>query len=305
MNRWRIGSLGTTDVFLHPAMLLYALYALLTGNGPFMLASTLSILLHEGAHAAAAIMFGQPPHSVELMPLGAVMRLEDEHKLPPVKCGVMLLAGPAMTLLLCIASISLTKHGILSAMHGRILFMSNLSILLLNLLPALPLDGGRMLTLLLRLFLPIHQVHQVMRCVGSMLGISMIALNVYASWKLGGWNLSLAFAGCCLIYSAATATTTHAIAEMLYFMDRKIQLERKGSMPSCVYSVSHTAPVRTVLQKLPPGRCAVYLCVEAGSMQYLGWMTEFEMVQQYLSKPGVTIGEAVRNASNQRYSCQN
>lgn len=300
MNRWRILRIGPTDVYLHPAMLLYGLYALLTEHGLFMVLATSSILLHESAHALTAALFGQPPREIELTPLGAVMRLEDEDRLPPFKRSGMLLAGPGMTLLLAALALHLTKQGILASEAGRLLFMGNLSILLLNLLPALPLDGGRLLSLLLGLFWPSGAVTRVMRLVGSLLGIGLIGMNIYASSRLGGWNLSLAFAGCCLLYCAGAATTTQAMAEIRRFMDRKIRMERKGTLPIQPIAVLHTQTLRMLVRRLPPNRMSHYAILEAGTMNFLGELTELQIIGAYLQHPECSCGKLLGQVKNPR-----
>lgn len=293
MSAWRILSLGTTEVRVHPVVPLYLTYACLVGHGLFTLLSLASILLHELAHAACAAAFGQAPNCIEITPLGAVMRLEDESKLPSLKRALMLLAGPAMTCVLCMLSIGMTRNVLISLETGRLLFLANLSILLLNLLPALPLDGGRLATLLLGCVLPLHMAHRVIRIVSTTLGLSMVALNVYTSWRLGGWNLSLAFAGCCLIYSAYAATTTQAMAELRSFMDRKILLERQGMLKTTWISVLENQPLRRLVKHLPRRRQGMYLIFSLGSMELLGQMTEHAMLQQYMSRPDATAKDVL------------
>lgn len=304
MNRWRVLTLGSTDLIIHPTMLLYMGYALLCGHGDFTIISMLSILLHESGHALVSYIFGQPPVCIEITPLGAVMKLEDEARLRPIKRTIMLLAGPAVTLTLCCAAYMLAKRRMISPEQARLLFMSNLSILLLNLLPALPLDGGRLLSLLLGQLCSISVVHKVMQGIGGVLGTGMIALNVFASWRLGGWNLSLAFAGCCLLYSAATSTTTYAMQELRHFMDRKIMLERKGFIPTKCCTVLHRVPLRKLIRRLPAGKAAVYICVEAGSMRPMGWLTEAEAIQQYLECPNRCIADALTNGKKLGYEAK-
>lgn len=298
MRRWRICTLGKTDVYLHPAMLLYLLYAHLTGHGHFICLSILSILLHEGAHALTSTAFGHMPSCMELTPLGAVMRLEDENRLPFVKRVLMLLAGPSLTFLLCYAAIHLTIKHVLSPQTGQLLFMSNLSILLLNLLPVLPLDGGRILSLILGLIWPARIVNRIMRCIGSILGMGLIGLNIYVAWKSGGWNLSLAFAGCCMLYSSSIATVTQAVAELRQFMDRKIQLERRGSMASTLIYALSDQSLRKLVRMLPPGKIATFVCVEAGSMKLLGWLSEYELIQQYLNQPDIKLSNVINLCQN-------
>ena len=202
--RWRcrLLSIGRTEIRLNPATVLFALYAALLGQGGWLLAGTASVMLHEGAHGAAAALLGCPPAAIEVTPLGALMRLEDEAALPPGKRAVMLLAGPAATLLLCWAALVLTRIGVLDRHTGRLIFMANLSILLITLLPALPLDGGRLLALLLSLRFRGDTVRRILRIIGVILGAGCVAGNILLTWTLGGWNLSLACAGCVLLYAA-------------------------------------------------------------------------------------------------------
>ena len=297
MTRWRVCTLGRTDVLLNPALLLALLYAFAAGHGAFMCVALLSVLLHEATHALTAAAFGQPPETVELTPLGAVMRLDDEGRLSPVRRAAMLLAGPAMTLLLCGAAVHLTARGILPVGPGRMLFVSNLSILMLNLLPVLPLDGGRLLSLLLGAFLPPHAVGKVMRGLGYAAGTALVALNVLIACRQGGWNLSLAFAGCSIIYCAAVSTMTQAMAELRQFMDRKIRLERQGSLTTVGIAALHTQPLRSLVKRLPPGKYALFMCLEAGSMKPMARLTESELIQRYLQQPTQTLGDAAASVA--------
>ncbi len=300
MKAWRICTLGATEIFVHPALILYLLYAWLTGHGLFVCLALLSITLHEAAHAGISALFGQKPSNVELTPLGAVMRLEDENRLPPFRRLLMLLAGPVMTLVLCSTAILLGKRSPGLLMNARYLFMCNLSILLLNLLPVLPLDGGRILALLLSAIMPFRSVYRLLRWLGTLIGLALIGLNVYASWALGGWNLSMAFAGCCILYASARATTTRMQAELRQFMDRKIMLERKGSCPMVFRAVLHHVPLHRVLSRLPSGRLVCFLCLEAGTVKPLGWMTEAEVIQQYLQHAEWTMKEALTDRTKSK-----
>lgn len=305
MRCWRVLNFGKTTVYIHPVMPLYALYAMLTGNGLFMALSTISILLHEAAHALTATAFGQAPTRIELTPLGAIMHLEDASTLPTLKRAGMLLAGPSMTFVLCWFSLMMTRYGMLSVFVGRTIFLCNISILVVNLLPALPLDGGSLLALLLEQCLSLRLVNRIMRVIGSILGCGMILLNVYASWKLGGWNLSLAIAGCCLLYSAVIATRSQAMTELRYYMDRKIAFERNGAMKIRWIAVPDSTPLRQLLQRLPPACMAMFAGFEAGSMKPSGWLTENEVIQHYLKNPQLRYSDVVKMHPDRLKSAKN
>ena len=288
ISRRRLFSIGTTEVNLHLATGLFVLYAVLLGHGGWLLAGMASILLHECAHGAAAALLGCPPASIELTPLGALMRLEDEAALPPVKRLLILLAGPAATMLLCWVALTLTRRGVLDRYAGQLLFMANLSILLVNLLPALPLDGGRVLALLLSLFLTGNSVRRVMRWLGMALGVGCVLLNIVLCWTAGGVNLSLTCAGCFLMYAAATGTATAALSELRGLMERKLRLERRGRLRCRVVAVMEPLSLRSAVGALAPSQYTLFLVVQPGTMRCLGYATEEQVISRYMNSPGET-----------------
>ena len=296
--RWRIGSIGPTEFWVHPATLLTAGYMIFTGSGGWFAAALISIVLHEAAHAVVSAAFGKPPQEIELTPLGMLMRLEEDEALPPLKRCLTVLAGPGMTLLLCVIALAGTKHGLLGYDAGRALFMSNLSILLLNMLPALPLDGGRLLAQALALRLPLTAANRIMRALGTLTGLGCIALNLYLTWRLGGWNLSLTAAGCFLMYSAAVSTTSQAMAQLRSFTDRKIRLESKGSLPVSWMAVCASMTVQQAARRLHPRRYTIFTVVEEGSQRRLGELHEQEVIASALTEPAALMRERIAHGKN-------
>lgn len=291
--RVRLGHIGQTTLYLHTATLLVGIYAALLGFGPLLAISTLSILLHEGAHGVVAALLGYPPSEVELTPLGAMLRLEEEERLPPFRRALVLLAGPLTTLLLCLAGLLAAKRNLLPTQTAYTLFMANLGLLLLNLLPALPLDGGRLLALFLSAVMPEARVRQVLRALGTALGLALVALNVWISWRQGGWNFSLALAGCAMLYGASAATTSRMLAELRSLMDRKTRLEIHGAMPACEVAVLADITVHTALARLSARRLTTFTVYQRGTMARLGALTEFELASACLEAPAMTCGAAL------------
>jgi len=293
MKSWKIAEIGDTSISIHPSLLCCIIYAALTGHILLMACALVSILVHEAFHALMAAALGHAPNGIEVTPLGAVMRLEDERQMTSGKRILMLLAGPAATFLICLLSLYGSKLRLISNDAGQLIFMCNLSILLLNLLPVLPLDGGRIASLILERLLPLSVANQFLKWIGMMVGLCLIALNVAVTWRFGGWNLSLALAGCSVIYSASVSTRTQALTELQCFLDRRIHLERRRTLPAQFYFVLQTQGIRTLVRKLPSSKMAVFASVEPGSMKIKGWLTENEIIQIYLSEPSFTLAEAV------------
>ena len=293
--RRRILALGGCDVYLHLGTLLFAGYVMLAGTWAAALAGFVSIALHEAAHGLAALLCGQPPQEIELTPMGALLRLEDEQRLPPLRRALILAAGPAMTLLLCTLSLRLTAAGWLTASIGRVLFLSNAAILMMNLLPALPLDGGRLLALALGMLLRGETVARIMRTSGTVLGLSAIGFSLWLSWQFGGFNWSLAAAGCFLMYSASMATTTLAMHHLQALMARKTQLESRGHLPVRRVAILAATPLQRAVRLLHPRALTEFTLMEQGTLRPIGMLTEERLIAAYLDSPQMTCAEAAQS----------
>lgn len=288
--RWRLFQLGSTVIWLHPAALIVAGYMVAMGFGNLLAVGMVSILLHEGAHAMMSACLGKPPEDIEITPLGALMRLEDDEGLSPSGRLLVLMAGPVMTLLLCYLALILTQSGRLIWPVGRQLFLCNAAMLFVNLLPALPLDGGRAAAWLLAMVMPREKVRTVMRAVGTALGLGCVLLNLWLSWRSGGWNLSLAAAGCFLMYSAARSTTSCVMAELRDFMDRKSALESRGTLSCRWIALTEEATLRQAVRCLHPRRYTMFQVGDRGAL------TEQQVMAAYLDAPSRRVGELTRGS---------
>ena len=287
--RHRLFSVGQTGVYVHVGCWLCAAYFLMMGYGGLFVVSLISVLLHEWSHAAVATGFGMPPAELELTPLGAVMRLEDDWRMPAWQQCAVLAAGPAASLLLCIISLELTKLGLLGQSLGRMCFLCNFALMAGNLLPALPLDGGRLLALGLSRYWSGSTVRQAMRCISVTVGILCVALNVYLSWSNGGWNFTCALAGGFMMYAGCRATVTTAMAEMRMFVERKHRLYRKGAMLCRWVAVAEGIPLRNAVSHLHPSAYTMYAIVQPGSGRIVRRLGEDEIIAAYLREPGGTM----------------
>lgn len=295
--RLKICTIGGTAVYLHAATLLAAAFMLVMGRGEALAAATASILLHEAAHAAAAAMMGQPPFEMELTPLGAVMRLEDEERLPPAKRLLMLSAGPMASLALCFLSMKGASAGWMSLAAGRRLFLTNAAILTLNVLPALPLDGGRIFSLMLSCFLRADTARRILRVTGAAIAVLLIGASVHAAWRQGSFNPTLAAAGCFILYSTQAATTTQALHELRRLMDRKILLESRLHTPMQTVAVLPEIPLRQAVRLLAPRRLTRFVILEPGAMTQTAVMDECEVIAGYIDHPEQRILDLIRRKS--------
>jgi len=112
------------------------------GNIGFLLALFLCVLLHEFGHALAARRYGIPTKDITLLPIGGVARLE---RMPtdPKQELVVALAGPAVNVVIALALLPIIAVSDVAFFER--LFTTNLFLVAFNMIPAFPLDGGRVL----------------------------------------------------------------------------------------------------------------------------------------------------------------
>jgi len=167
---WKLGTFTGIRVYVHATFLLllgwiafshwlqYRSLAPTVVGVAFILALFACVLLHEYGHALAARHFGIATRDITLLPIGGVARLERMPEQPNQELWVAL-AGPAVNLVIAVvlaAYLQLTGHfeplSQTGMTHGafleRLLF-ANLFLVGFNMIPAFPMDGGRILRALL------------------------------------------------------------------------------------------------------------------------------------------------------------
>jgi Zn-dependent protease/CBS domain-containing protein len=113
----------------------------------FVVLLYLSVLVHELSHSVVARGFGLPVRRILLYPLGGFSEIEREPQTPGREFLVSA-AGPVLSLLLAAGGWGLTHVVTAGTIGGTLIFQlmwANLIVGGFNLLPGLPLDGGRML----------------------------------------------------------------------------------------------------------------------------------------------------------------
>ena len=148
---WRAGGgkrIGAFRVRVHPLFLAAGVLSAFTGQLLLFLSAVLAALEHEFAHSIAARSEGYCLDKILLMPYGAVIS-GDLSGIPPKAEVKVLLAGPLANAFTALAFAALWWLFPETYPYTEAAAEVSLSLFLVNLLPAYPLDGGRLLLLLL------------------------------------------------------------------------------------------------------------------------------------------------------------
>jgi Zn-dependent protease/CBS domain-containing protein len=167
---WRIGALAGINIYVHATFLLLLLYIVIASWSQkhdlaaavsavvFILALFACVVFHELGHALVARRYGVPTRDIILLPIGGVARLERMPEKPREELWVAL-AGPAVNVLIAAGLFAwsgalgirpeLQHLRLISGNFVERLMVVNLWLAGFNLIPAFPMDGGRVLRALL------------------------------------------------------------------------------------------------------------------------------------------------------------
>jgi Zn-dependent protease/CBS domain-containing protein len=192
---WRIGRIAGIDVYVHPTFLLLLLWVGLghffAHNDPaealyglvFILALFGIVVLHELGHALMARRYGIRTRDITLLPIGGVARLERIPQDPWQELAVAV-AGPAVNVVMAAGiflGLVLAQGFALSPVQSvfkvgggfmQQLLWVNVSLVVFNMVPAFPMDGGRVLRALLAMRLDYVRATQIAASIGQ--GIALV-----------------------------------------------------------------------------------------------------------------------------------
>jgi len=210
---WKIGSAFGIPLYIHSTFLLLPLLVAFNTRDAgwpvalFLLVVTLAVfgcvLLHELGHALMARYFGIRTRDITLYPIGGIARLERMTQRPSEELLVAL-AGPAVNVVIVGLLVPLVILAILSGVlngdplgittnmglwpilaHFLLwLTISNLALVIFNMVPAFPMDGGRVLRALLAMPLGQLRATEIAAKVGIGMAILMgaLALGAASPW---------------------------------------------------------------------------------------------------------------------------
>ncbi len=199
---WRIGRVAGIDVYMHATFLILLAWVGLSHymerhnvadmmGGLMFIAMLFGIVvLHELGHALTARRFGIRTRDITLLPIGGVARLERMPDKPKEELLVAL-AGPAVNVALAIMLAAvLVPAAALAAMNevqlvgghflSKLLWV-NVGLAVFNLIPAFPMDGGRVLRALLALRMDYVRATHIAAHIGQGLALVFGFLGLFTN----------------------------------------------------------------------------------------------------------------------------
>ena len=206
------------------------------------------VLIHETAHLITALVLNADVKSIEILPFGMTLRLDSFIVRTPKKEIAIALSGPiSNVLMLVLAEFFVLKNG--ANLNLLIFVVVNWSVLLLNIFPVPPLDGGRVLRALVIKYAGIITSAKIIRKISCVFLIIIWTMGIFLVIYTKG-NPSLCIIGAFLIFSLFEEKKFSDLLIAQEIIYEKEKFRKLNLIPTRTISVRENTPAMKIIKKL-------------------------------------------------------
>jgi stage IV sporulation protein FB len=275
---------------------LFALILVVSAGAGYLLEALIllgSLAAHELAHLAVAWVLGVRVEDLLVTPFGGMIRLDSALEADPQAETSVALAGPFQSFFLASLALAFNGSSLWDQELVRFFFEVNANLAMFNLIPALPLDGGRALRGLLAQRWGYRRVTGWMVWSGRVCGLAMATTavlvlsargQVYATPLVGGLFLSL---------TAGREVSDVAFRSYQRFLRKRKQLSGQRILSAGQLVAQATTRLGEVVEYLGARRYHLLLVVDE-DLRPIGTLHEAELLDAFAELgPRVTLSEVL------------
>lgn len=276
-------------IAIHPLFLMLAVITIALGYIEQFFIIFSIVTIHELAHIAVAKLYGAKLSKIIIYPIGEMAIVENLFLVKPLKRIAIICAGPAINIALGLLFIALGNNDIF-----KFISMTNFSIAIFNSLPIYPLDGGRLVHLILSTLIGILNSNEVIILISKFF-ILVITLIGIIQVILYPFNISLICLGMYL-KSSIKKEEFNLSLDFFEIIFTKTELIKKHK---CIYTnivtVSEDTCIRDILKYLKVDRLYKIYIVDK-DLNSLGVITENQLIK-FIIKYGIrsSIKKAIKD----------
>lgn len=219
------------------------------------------VIAHEIGHVMVALRLNIPVHEIELTPFGGVARMDNFLELDSEKEMLVAIAGPAVNL--CLISGYLFFNRLLPLSYHQFFdffLQANVLILFFNLLPALPLDGGRLYRACLVQKKGYQRATLTALRSGLGVGIALLALGI-AGAIMGFVQINVLLIAIFMVFSWYKARKNVFYGFMGYLAIKQDEFRKKKYVKVNYIAVSKDMSVNELMQLIIPTHYNIFAII--------------------------------------------
>lgn len=273
-----IGRFFGVKFTLNLFFIILLLFYFLLGVLPYGITAFAIVFVHELTHTVAARILGLKVKEVELLPFGGVAKIEDFLEADPKIEIITAIVGPLSNLILILGGLLLDKSGMLEWNLLPFFIKVNALLGLFNLIPALPLDGGRIYRAFLAGRIGFKQATEQAVANGKFFAVILTMLGLVGLYyRLTGFDF---FVMALFLYYSAAKEKGYAMFIFLRHLTRKKEeLSVSGVLPIKQIVVRDDTLLKDIIKYFLPKQFHLVLVLDQ-QMEVAGVLTEYEVIQE-------------------------
>ncbi|BBB89746.1 MAG TPA: M50 family metallopeptidase [Methylomusa anaerophila] len=275
----RVGKVAGIQIILNNWFLLIISLFVVAGMSGKVLIVFSAVIFHELAHVFMARSLGYKVKEVEVLPFGAIARIDRLSEKSASSEIVIAAAGPFISLALAAVSyVGILKAGLWQDFY-RFYFDVNAMLAGFNLLPALPLDGGRIVRALLAQKQDYQKATATVITIGKMISVVLLVSVVVTYWLDKTINITMIVAAVFLCVAAKAEQKLAGFRTMRVMARKKAALSANGLLPTSHFTAVPNAVVGDIIRLFGPEQYYIVLVVD-DNFRLCGTLTETQVWEE-------------------------
>lgn len=246
------------------------------------------VIIHEIAHILTSKLFGSNFNNFRIGAYGSRVELIDLDFLRDKERLLIYISGPAINLIIVIIGyiISLGNENLII----KIIIEVNLAITLFNLLPAYPLDGARVLEILLSKKMIYKKANKIISIMSYLIGGFFIFTSIVIIFITKKYNASLTIAGIIIIFITIKENKTKMYIIMGNIFKKKKILAKNKYLENRTISVYIKQGLVNLMALVDKNRFNIFYVLD-DDMKFLFIIYEDELIEALKLYGNITVEE--------------
>lgn len=286
----RLFTTGTVQIKLSVLTIPVIAFCIIADMYMMLTIAFVSLTLHELCHVYMARRLCISVDSIDIQPCGFAAKMGDKDI--PIKDEFAIAScGPAFSIVcgcICLSVIRLFEF------QTELLFsfaIFNLTLGAVNLLPVIPLDGGRMLRALLSTHISPRKCHRLCCFIGLMISFAVCVCGAYCYMK-GIVNFSLPVIGILMLLGTLSEFWHSDKIQLSAIMRRSNTLQSGKRLQVCYHAFSCTTDVKTVMSLLNANKYNIIDVID-NNMNVIATIDEGQLFDS-VERGNLTLGEIAK-----------
>ena len=251
------------------------------------------IIIHELIHLWAARILGYSGFSIDILPIGTRVSLKDLDEATPKDDIIISISGPLGNFFIAFISYILSFFIDIGCINQFIEY--NIVIGIFNLIPAFPLDGGRILRSILNFKFIYKKANKIALSISIIIGYIFGAI-FFITLSMGSINIDFLFFSIFILMVSYREKRRIAYIIMGYIVKKKEKLIRRGYLENKSISVYYKLNILQLIELIDKNKYNEFIVLDE-NMNMLGILYEEDILNTIKNLGNITLEELLKENS--------